>query len=339
MKRNNHLIPQIAEMENLRLAFWKARKGKEAMLYVDDYRKKLEANLVSLSNQINNGQVAIGNYHYFTIYDPKERIIGAAPFNQRVLHHALMNVCHPIFEKYQIFDSYASRLGKGTYTALNRAASFQKQFAYFLKLDVRKYFDSIDQQTLTTMLAVRFKEDKLLRIFYDITDSYQTQPGKGVPIGNLTSQYFANHYLGLSDHFVKEKLCIKAYVRYMDDMVLWGNNKDALLAKGKLFESFILEKLQLVLKPFCLNSSSHGLPFLGYTVFPNKIHLNTNSRKRFKKKLVTFQYNLNAGIWSQQDYQKHVGPLLAFTNHANTFSYRQQCLHDKIKRMITEREH
>jgi hypothetical protein len=292
----------------------------------------LQANLVSLSTQINNGQVTVGNYHYFTIYDPKERVICAAPFNQRVLHHALMNVCHPIFEKYQVFDSYASRLGKGTYAALKRAASFQKKFTYFLKLDVRKYFDSIDQHALTDMLASRFKEDKLLRIFYDITDSYQTQSGKGVPIGNLTSQYFANHYLGLSDHFVKEKLGVKAYVRYMDDMVLWDNNKDTLLAKGKLFEYFIAEKLQLVLKPFCLNSSNHGLPFLGYTVFPNKIQLNTNSRKRFKQKLATYQNNLNKNIWSQQDYQKHVGPLLAFANHANSFSYRQQCLHTLSKK-------
>jgi hypothetical protein len=179
---------------------------------------------------------------------------------------------------------------------------------------------------MMSLLECRFKEAKLLDIFYDIISSYQTMPNKGVPIGNLTSQYFANHYLGLSDHFVKEKLQIKAYVRYMDDMVLWDNNKDSLLEKGKIFENFIAEKLQLVLKPFCLNSCNHGLPFLGYTIFPEKINLNTNSRKRFKKKLAMYQYNLNSNSWSQQDYQKHVLPLLSFTNHANSFSFRQQCI-------------
>ena len=220
MKRANNLLEKMVDNDNLNLAFWKARKGKEGIDYVEKYRQFLSYNLGNLSKEIEKGKVTVGNYSYFKVFDPKERLICAAQFSERVLHHALMNVCDPYFEKYQIYDSYASRKHKGTYAAIERAAVYQKKYAWFLKLDVRKYFDSIDHHTLVCLLEQQFKEKKTQTIFRDIIDSYHTQEGKGLPIGNLTSQYFANHYLAISDHFVKEQLKIKAYVRYMDDMVL-----------------------------------------------------------------------------------------------------------------------
>ena len=271
MKRENNLISLIAEPDNLRLAFWKARKAKDGKMEVAAYRKSLDENLLALRNELLSGNVQVGQYHYFTIYDPKERKICAATFRERVLHHALMNVCHANFEKYQIFDSYASRIGKGSYAALERASVFQKQYKWFLKLDVRKYFDSIDYAKLKTMLAKRYKDKALLHIFFQIIDSYQTNSDKGLPIGNLTSQYFANHYLALADHHIKEKLQVSAYVRYMDDMVIWSNDKNMLLKIGNEFQSFIESELSLSLKPFCLNSTDRGLPFLGYLLYPDNI--------------------------------------------------------------------
>ena len=203
MKRVGYLIPRMASLDNLYLAYYKAKKGKSAKPAVRDFGKNLDAHLCEILRQIERGEVQVGNYHYFTIYDPKERRICAAAFPERVLHHALMNVCHPHFELFQISDSYATRLEKGTFKAIDRAMQFQKQYAYYLKMDIRKYFDSIDHHILLRMLHRRFKDPILMSIFEQIIRSYQVSPGKGVPIGNLTSQYFANHYLALLDHFVK----------------------------------------------------------------------------------------------------------------------------------------
>lgn len=322
MKRENNLISIIAEPDNLRLAFWKARKAKDGKIEVSQFRKDLDKNLLSIREELISGYVQVGQYHYFTIYDPKERKICAATFRERVLHHALMNVCHANFEKHQIFDSYASRIGKGTYAALERASVFRKQYKWFLKLDVRKYFDSIDHAILKTMLAKRFKDKALLQVFFQIIDSYQTLEGKGLPIGNLTSQYFANHYLALADHHIKEKLQASAYVRYMDDMVIWSNDKNSLLKIGNEFQSFIESELSLTLKPFCLNSTDKGMPFLGYLLFPKTVLLNNSSRKRFKAKLKQYTYKLNSSEWNQAEYQAHVLPLIAFAKHANMFNLR-----------------
>lgn len=324
MKRENNLIWLIADPDNLRLAFWKARKAKEGKMEVVAYRKSLDENLIALRNELLSGKVQVGQYHYFTIYDPKERKICAATFRERVLHHALMNVCHANFEKYQIYDSYASRLGKGTYAALERTSVFQKQYKWFLKLDVRKYFDSIDHAILKSMLTKRFKDKLLLQIFFQIIDSYQTLEGKGLPIGNLTSQYFANHYLALADHHIKEKLQASAYVRYMDDMVIWSNDKNMLLKIGNEFQSFIESELSLSLKPFCLNSTDKGLPFLGYLLYPDNILLNRQSKKRFKSKFIRYAAMLENEVWHQSDYQAHVLPLIAFAKHANTYHLRRK---------------
>ena len=140
MKRQAHLLEEIAEMNNLALAFWKAQKGKSHAPDVALFRSALFQNLQLLRSQLASGKIDVGHYHYFTIYDPKERIICAADFRERVLHHALMNICHPCFEQYQIFDSYACRKNKGTYAALDRAWFFHRKHQYYLKLDVRKYF-------------------------------------------------------------------------------------------------------------------------------------------------------------------------------------------------------
>jgi retron-type reverse transcriptase len=335
MKRTNHLIERIADPENLRLAFWKARKGKSEAPEVGRYRRHLDANLLELRNEILSGEVRVGGYRYFTIYDPKLREICAASFRERVLHHALISCCHDTFEKYQIFDSYACRLGKGTYAALDRAAEFQHQYRWFLKLDVRKYFNSIDHDRLKELLACRFKERALLDIFGSIVDSYRPT-ATGVPIGNLTSQYFANHYLGLADHHVKETLRAPAYVRYMDDMVIWTNDKAQLLDIGHRFEAFIAQTLRLTLKPFCLNSADKGLPFLGYLLFPDKIRLQQRSKRRFIAKLTGYTEKLNRNTWGQQEYQQHLLPLLAFVRRADTVGLRRRVMAQRVAAEMLE---
>ena len=326
MKRAGYLIEKIADMDNLQLSFYKAQKGKGTKNEVFQYGKNLHNNLSDLQEQILSGDIKIGNYRYFTIYDPKKRIICAAPFGQRVLHHALMNICHPYFEQNQIFDSYASRLGKGTYAALDNAQKFNRQYKWFLKLDFRKYFDSIDHTVLKGQLNTLFKDQALLRILYDIIDSYSVSQTAGVPIGNLTSQYFANHYLAQADHFVKEKLKIPAYVRYMDDMILWHNDKETLLEAGKQFQNYTEGELKLTLKPFCLNQNTQGLSFLSYLLYPTDIKLAHRSRVRFIKKIQDYGSKLDAEIWTQKEFQNHAIPLIAFTEYAKAKAFRKNIL-------------
>jgi hypothetical protein len=191
VKRENCLVDRIADPDNLRLAFWKAGKSKTGKAEVIEFQNNLDKNLLSLRSELLGGKPAVGNYRYFKVFDPKERLICASAFRERVLHHALMNVCHDSFERFQIYDSYACRIGKGTYAALDRAETFQKRYAWFLKLDVRKYFASISHNILKGMLQRRFKERRLLDIFGAIVDSYEAAPQRGLPIGNLTSQYYS----------------------------------------------------------------------------------------------------------------------------------------------------
>ncbi len=324
MKRKGYLIEPIAEMENLELAYYKARKGKVEKQSVYGYGKNLQENLRVLQCQILSGEIEVGGYHYFTVYDPKKRQICAPPFAQRVLHHALMNVCHPFFEKVQTADSYASRVGKGTYAALDQAKEYNRCYAWFLKLDARKYFDSIHHSVLRRQLHRMFKDAQLLGIFEQILGSYCAGSCRGLPIGNLTSQYFANHYLSAADHFAKEALCLPAYIRYMDDMVLWHNEKEVLLQAGRRFKDFVENQLKLELKPFCLNKSSAGLPFLGYLLYPNYTRLAQRSRKRFIQKTREYTRFLQEGKWSQKEYQRHMEPLIACTLHADTEAFRRK---------------
>jgi hypothetical protein len=161
MKRVGYLIDDIVDMNNLYLAYYKAKRRKNYNNAIYEYEKNLQVNLTVLKNEILSSKIKTGNYNYFKIYDPKERIICAAPFEQRVMHHALMNVCHTYFEKKQIFDSYACRIGKGTYSALERAKQFTVSNEYFLKLDYRKYFDSLSHEVLKNQLNKIFKDKKL----------------------------------------------------------------------------------------------------------------------------------------------------------------------------------
>lgn len=325
-KRKGYLMAQIADPDNLRLAFYKAARGRQLKEEVIAYRKNLDAHLHLLHIQLLAGTVPIGIYHYFTVYDPKERIICAASFNERVMHHAIMNICHPIFDNFLIYDTYATRMGKGQFAALDRAKSYAANNTWFCKMDVRKYFDSIDHRILIQKLHTRFKDPQLLQLFHSIVSSYSTAEGKGIPIGNLTSQYFANFYLGFADRFIKENLHVKAYIRYMDDMVFFGTCKEELVNIARRLSAFIASALNLDIKPVCVNALSKGLPFLGYVVYPCSIRLNKNSKKRFIQKMKLYTDNLNTEIWNQTQYAKHVNPLIAFTQHAHSAALRRAVL-------------
>lgn len=326
MKRANGLLAHIAEPGNLRLAAWKAGKGKRYARSVLAYQANLETNILQLRTQIMSGAVEVGDYRYFKVYEPKERQICASAFREQVLHHALMNVCHEFFERIQIFDSYASRKGKGVHAALGRAGEFSRQYGWFLKLDVRKFFDSVHHDVIRQQLSRLFKEQRLLEIFDAILNSYAASPSRGLPIGNLTSQYFANHYLAELDHFVKEKLCIKAYVRYMDDMVLWHHDKAALQVALREIRAWLDSRLRCELKPPQLNRCHLGLPFLGYRIFPYHLRLLQTSKVRFIRKMRRVEERYHSGAWSEETCSRRAWPLVAFTEHADAEVFRKNVL-------------
>lgn len=328
MKRAGGLYERIAEPENLRLAFWKARRGKDGKPEVEEFRRNLEGEFGRMRTELLEERVVWGGYHRFTIHDPKERVISAAPFRDRVRHHAILNVCEPTFERYQIFDSYACRPGKGLHACLERARQYTRRHAWHLKLDVRKYFDSVSHDVLERHLARRFKEARLQRLFSNLIAGGGVAPGRGIPIGNLTSQYFANDYLAGMDHMVKEVLRVPGYVRYMDDLVLWHDDREALLDAERRIRDHCRNNLRLELKEPSLNRTALGVSMLGFRVLPGRVLLARRSRKRFVRKLSDYQRRLAHGEWSQEEFAAHALPLCAFAAAADSIGFRQKVLND-----------
>ncbi len=324
MRRVGNLYERIADPENLRLAFWKASRGKRDRAEVRQYASHLDENLARLREDLLREAVSVGAYRFFTIRDPKERVICAAPFPERVLHHAVMNVCEPVLERYAIPDSYACRKGKGLHAAIRRAQAFARRFPWYLKLDVARYFDSVDHEVLLGLLGTRFKDRRLLRLFRTFVGTYETTPGKGLPIGNLISQHCANLYLGPLDHWVKETLRVRGYVRYMDDFVLWGEDRATLRGHQVAIEAYLRSRLRLTLKADVqLNRSTRGLPFLGYRVFPGQVRLGPRARRRFARRLAGYEGRWERGDWSEEELQRHVEPLLAYVRFADTAGFRR----------------
>ena len=330
MKRYGHLFEQVITFENLRLATQKAALGKKDKLRVAHFLFHLENELFKLQEELQTGQWYPSDYHIFEIREPKPRRISATDFRDRVVHHALCQVLEPIFERRMIYDCWACRPGKGSHAAIKRAQQFARQYPYFLKCDIRHYFQSVDHKILKNLLQKLIKDTRLLNILYQIIDHPLpgSLPNKGIPIGNLTSQHFANLYLGELDHELKERQRVKAYVRYMDDMVLFAKNKNELHRILKHLETFSSERLALSLKPSAtlLAPISEGLPFLGFRIFPNLIRLNHQSLQRFRRRLRMYEQAYQCGKIDMATLSVSVQSMFAHIRHANTRSLLQSLI-------------
>lgn len=329
MRRVGNLSEKIVDYENIQLAFMKARRGKARKAEVNKFLQNFDRNIEELRLQLLSGDIKVGNYHYFKIKDPKERKICAAPFSERVLHHAIMNVCHEYFDRTLISDTYATRPGRGVYTAIDRAKYYQNKYRYVVKLDYRKYYDSISHDLLKQRLRRLFKDKHLLEMFDKIIDSYECTPGKGLPIGNLTSQYFANYYLSAVDHLMKNERRIPGYVRYMDDIVMYGNDRDMLKEEFELMKEYSVENLGLTLKSPVFTQTVKGVAFLGYKIYPHHIQLNGRSKRRYREKVLDYEHKLEKGIWNEQTYHDHIVPVVAFAERASSFGFRKSCMEIK----------
>jgi hypothetical protein len=323
MKRAGRLFDAVLDRDNLRQAVQRAFKGKRHRPDARAWVQSLDANLTRLSEQLARGAVPLGRFHQFVIHDPKERIITAPCFEERVVHHALMNVCEPILERWLIFDTYACRKGKGRLAALLRARGYAGRHRFFLKMDVRKYFDSIPHDRLLQRWRRRFKDERLNRLVEEIVRSYRGGIGRGLPIGSLTSQHLANFYLGWLDRFVKESLRIPGYVRYMDDLALWADTMGPLRRAELETARFLEEELGLAVKehPY-RNRSRHGMDFLGCRVFPGRLSLNRRSRVRYRRKLQRLEGAWLVGEISTGELQRRATALTAFTRTPGLCSWQ-----------------
>ena len=326
MKRHGHLFDKIVETQNLYLAARKSFRGKKFKYTAAPFYFNLENEILRIQCQLSDGSYRPSPYKIFKIYEPKERNICCAEFHDRVVHHAIMNVLEPIFEKRLIDATYACRAGKGTHVALKKSQSLVRKYGYYLKCDIKKYFESVDHQALKLLLRRMIKDKKLIELLDRIIIHRPpyTEPGRGLPIGNLTSQHLANLYLGELDLFVKHQLRCKGYVRYMDDFILFSDSKRDLGDTLKKLRSYLADQLKLELKEKIVRIApvSEGLPFLGYRVFKGIVRLQRANLTRFRKKIIKLEGRYLKGKIEQEDLINGVRSVVAHISHANTKNLR-----------------
>jgi RNA-directed DNA polymerase len=305
----------------------------------------MEREIPLLREQLLSGEYQHGGYHYFEIHEPKRRTVAAADFRDRVVHHAVIRVIEPLFEKRFIEDSFACRKGKGTHNGMKRASEFARRFKYALKCDIRKYFANIDHQVLMELYGRVIGDKKVLSLLENIIAShcegsrlYVPDGGfplfdgvwvsRGLPIGNLTSQFSANVYLDPLDHFVKHGLRCKGYVRYMDDFLLFNNDKNRLREWGRLIKEK-LKSLRLAIHPdkYRLLWCSKGVDFCGFVVFANgRIRIRRDSCRRFYKRFKSRLKMINSGGGDIESLSLSVAAWIGHTRHSQSWNLRSVIL-------------
>jgi len=328
LKRAGYLFEDICSFDNLYKAFKKAIKGSGKTQDACWFHFNLEKELLILKERLETGSYHPARYRYFKIFDPKERIISVAPFRDRVVHHALVQTLEPVIDRTFIYDSYATRKGKGTHRAIKRAKRFLKNNYYYLKTDIAKYFDSIDHDILLNLVEKKVKDKKALllveRIIRNSDTSRGLEAGKGLPIGNLTSQFFANVYLDPLDHFLKDNSGVKRYIRYMDDMVVFSSSKEYLKGILRDMETFLADCLRLALNPraMSLNSRIHGLPFLGFRVFPNLIRIKQENLQRMKRRMQKRMVEFKKGLILEEKFVMSMRSMFEHMGFADSYRLR-----------------
>lgn len=324
VRRSRVTLHEVASWSNLTAAFWRAAKGKRMRAEVAAFAGDLERNLGVLQREILAGAVVLGGYRRFAVHDPKLRLIHAPPFRDRVLHHALVACIGPILDRASIADSYACRTGRGPLAAVLRAQQQSRRHAWYGKVDVRRYFDSIDHAVLLALLERRFKDRGVLALCRTVVASHATAPGRGLPIGALTSQHFANAYLGPLDRYLLEELRVPAMVRYMDDVVFWCDDRIAAHATLEQTAAFVGERLRLEFKANSrVQQCWHGLPFLGFAVRPHRLRLLPRRRRRYAAARGYWERLFVAGLIDASHLQRGYDAALAITAHADTVAMRR----------------
>jgi RNA-directed DNA polymerase len=339
---------QLTSLNNLFLAYKHASRGKRSKPDVASYEFNLEENIFNLREQLIHGTYQHGAYHSFYIHDPKQRLISAADFKDRVVHHALCQVIEPLFEPKFIHDSYANRVGKGTHRALDRCTHNLRRYQYYLQLDIQQYFPAIDHRIMMEKLSSTIMDLDVLDLCENIlrsgegvlTDTYQMVyfPGddlfalhrpRGLPIGNLTSQFWANVYLNELDHYIKRQLKCPGYIRYVDDMLLFGNDKKQLwdwwlaVVEGLAQLRLTVHGTQPQPTPV-----AHGVTFLGFRCFPGYRRLKRQKAVFARKKIKQDWRQVQQGDMTIEDFQVRLQSWINHARYGDTWGLRQAILQD-----------
>lgn len=286
MKRYNNLFDKIVTLDNLYLADKRARRQKQHRPEIIEFDKSREKLLLDLQKKLINGEYRTSEYYIFKIYEPKEREIFKLPYYpDRIVHHAIMNIMEPIWVSSFVKGTYSCIKNRGIHKALKDVKHALKDEAntqYCLKLDVRKFYPSIDHAILKQLIRKKIKDKRLLSLLDEIIESAQ-----GVPIGNYLSQFFANLYLTYLDHWIKEQKKVRYYFRYADDIVILGRDKQELRDLFYNIQDYLNNKLKLNFKDNwqIFKVDSRGIDFVGYRIFHTDTLLRKSIKKKFCKKI------------------------------------------------------
>ncbi|NDV46130.1 reverse transcriptase [Paludibacter sp. 221] len=328
MKRINNLFEKVCEFDNLYLAYQKARQGKSNRYGVKLFEKNLDENLNQIQHELLSGTYKTSEYDIFIIHDPKERTIYRLPFRDRVVHHAIMNVMESIWNTIFISNTYSCIKGRGIHGALKHIRRDMKnveETRYCLKLDIKKFYPSIDHEVMKIIIRKKIKDSRLLNLLDGIIDS-----APGVPIGNYLSQFLANLYLSYFDHWMKEQKQVKYYYRYADDIVILALDKPYLHILFKEIEQYLNNNLKLQVKHnyqvFPVNK--RGIDFVGYVFYHQYILMRKSIKKRFCKRVA----KLNKKNLTAKEYKIKICSWLGWAKHCNSKHLIKTIINEEILR-------
>lgn len=338
MKVHKDIYDRIITPEHLFLSWDEFKKGKRARTDVEEFEWRLEENICALHRDLKDRTYRHGSYSSFFICDPKQRHIHKATVRDRIVHHAVFSMLNPIFEPTFIAHSFSCREGKGTHKAvdaldgmLRQVSRNGKRICHALQCDIHKFFDSLDHAVLLKLLGNKIKDEDAMRLLSEIIKSFSSPrfpagSGKGVPIGNLTSQLFANIYLNELDQFMKHELRIKRYVRYTDDFAIIGEDTDSLRSIIAPVQSFLQERLLLSLHPKKIKVRKYrqGIDFLGYVIFPHHRLVRTRTRQRMFRKLALRADTYRRGQSTKESVDQSLQSYLGVLSHANAYKLTEE---------------
>jgi retron-type reverse transcriptase len=330
-----HSFEDIISVENLLEAWREFLLGKKQKKDVQVFQIRLMDNIFSLHRELSNHTWKHGGYQAFKINDPKPRDIHKATVRDRLLHHAIYRKLYPFFAKTFIADSYSCQLNKGTHRAVNRFREFaykvgknNTRTCWILKCDIRKFFASINHEILLGILKEYIQSKEILWLMEDVINSFNTKPGVGLPLGNLTSQLFVNIYMNKLDQFMKHRLKVKYYIRYADDFLIFSEDKIWLEKQISAIAEFLKESLGLELHPnkVSIETLASGVDFLGMNNFPYHKILRTKTKKRMLKKLQRKNKDLQDRIITAESFNQSLQSYLGMLKHCETYNLRRELI-------------
>ncbi|MCB9808706.1 group II intron reverse transcriptase domain-containing protein [Candidatus Peribacteria bacterium] len=340
MKYYHNIFPAIIQPEPLFCAWEGFKKGKSPRLDVQEFDQNVETHIFALHRDLRSAQYKHGPYNGFMICDPKQRHIHKASVRDRIVHHAVFSVLNPIFEPTFIAHSFSCRKGKGTHKAVDalermlwKESQNNTRTCFVLQCDINKFFDSVSHPVLKSQISKRVRDENVLWLMDEIIDSFSSprfgpDARKGLPIGNLTSQLFANVYLNALDQFIKHDLKVRHYLRYTDDFAIVSADRSYLHSLIEPIESFLRTHLDLSLHPrkIRIRKYAQGIDFLGYVILPHHRVLRTRTKHRMFRKLHERVVSHKSGVCSEDSAEQSLQSYLGVLSHANTHDLQSELL-------------